>query len=150
MPLGLVPIATPTHPHGGAYCVPDGGMDRAALIFHGNGKHLYSGPSRFPAEPRLAAGSAVLAFNRRGHGVIHSNGHGWSGGAERLVSEMIDDDAIAAARPQEQDFPSPVVIGTAKAGCSLSRTSRPGRTRLRSAAARPCCVGRAGPASCRR
>ena len=116
MRLRRVPIATPTHPLDGAFYVPDEGADRAALIFHGNCKNFYSGPSRFLAEPLVAAGFAVLSFNRRGHDVIHTHGRGWSGGANQLVAEMLEDDALAAAWLAEQGFPSPVVIGHSNGG----------------------------------
>jgi len=108
MRLRRVPIATPTHPRDGTFRVPDGGANHAAPSFHGHCKTLHSGSSRFPAEPLLAAGFTVLAFDRR------------------LLSEMIEDDSVAAASRAERGFPSPVVIGTAAAGCSRSRTGRAG------------------------
>jgi pimeloyl-ACP methyl ester carboxylesterase len=117
MRLGLIAIPTPTHSLDGLLYQPSDGTTRGAvLIFHGNCMNFYSGPARFLAQPLAAAGYAVLAFNRRGHDVLHTHGRGFAGGACQTAAEMIQDNDLAATWLAERGFPAPVVIGHSNGG----------------------------------
>ncbi len=117
MRLELVSIKTPTHPLDGLYYEPASGpIIGSVLLFHGNCKNFYSGPSRFVAGPLVEAGFAVLAFNRRGHDVLHTHGRGSSGGAHQLAAEMIEDNALAADWMKARGHAAPVVVGHSNGG----------------------------------
>ena len=113
----LVSIATPAEPLDGLYYAPQGRAPvGAVLLMHGNCKNFYTGPSRFLVPDLLAAGFAVLAFNRRGHDVMYTHGRDGRGGAFQLAAEMIEDNALAAEWLAARGHPAPAVVGHSNGG----------------------------------
>jgi pimeloyl-ACP methyl ester carboxylesterase len=113
----LVSIPSSTYALDGLLYTPDNGETvGSVLIFHGNCKNFYSGPSRFLAEPLRKAGFAVLTFNRRGHDVMYTQGREASGGAFQLAHEMIEDNNLAAAWMVRRGYATPSIIGHSNGG----------------------------------
>lgn len=112
----LVSIPTPTDPLDGLYYLPEGPARGAVLLMHGNCLNFYTGPSRFLVPDLVAAGFAVLAFNRRGHDVMYTHGRDGRGGAFQLAAEMIEDNALAAGWLAARGHPAPAVVGHSNGG----------------------------------
>ncbi|MEH2470657.1 pimeloyl-ACP methyl ester carboxylesterase [Nitrobacteraceae bacterium AZCC 2161] len=113
----LISIPSSNYALDGLLYTPD--RDEAVgsvIIFHGNCKNFYSGPSRFLAEPLRQAGFAVLTFNRRGHDVMYTQGRDAFGGAFQLAHEMIEDNDLAAQWMGQRGYASPAIIGHSNGG----------------------------------
>src|SRR5206468_5070452 len=108
---------TGTIPLDGLYYEPEGRVEGAALLFHGNAMNFYVGALRFLAPVLMKLGLACLAFNRRGHDILSTRSSRVpEGGAFQLAREGIEDNRSAARWMAERGFPHPVIIGHSNGG----------------------------------
>jgi len=84
---------------------------------HGNCSNFYSGPSRFLPPRLLAAGYAVLAYNRRGHDILGTaNGRALVGGGLQTFAEACADNRYAREWLMARGYRAPIVIGHSHGG----------------------------------
>src|SRR5262252_1796007 len=114
----LVSIPTDDVPLDGLYYEPEGARVRgAALLFHGNTMHFYTGAMRFLPPVLVEIGLACLAFNRRGHDVLSTrSSRAAEGGAFQTAAEGIEDNRLAARWLAARGCDSPAVIGHSNGG----------------------------------
>ena len=113
----LVSVPTGTIPLDGLYYEPEGRVEGAALLFHGNAMNFYVGALRFLPPVLVKLGLACLAFNRRGHDILSTRASRTpEGGAFQLAREGIEDNQLATRWLAARGFPAPVVIGHSNGG----------------------------------
>ncbi len=113
----LVSIPTDTYPLDGMLYRPEGAPRGVVQILHGNCANFYTGPSRFLPPAFLAAGYAVLAYNRRGHDILGTlNSRQTVGGALQTFAQATADNRFARAWLMERGFGPPIVLGHSHGG----------------------------------
>ena len=118
----LVSIATDSYPLDGLLYQPDSKPRGVVQILHGNCANFYTGPSRFLPPHLLAAGYAVLAYNRRGHDILATlNSRRTIGGALQTIAEAVADNRSARAFLMQRGFAPPIVVGHSHGGMLAAR-----------------------------
>jgi pimeloyl-ACP methyl ester carboxylesterase len=115
----LVSLEKPTIPLDGLFYRPsqDHVSTRIALIFHGNTMNFYTGVARFLPPVLVAAGYAVLSFNRRSHDILGIlNSRDPVGAACQATEEDFEDNGIAAAWAVARGYSDQLIIGHSNGG----------------------------------